>query len=336
LTSVSILLPFHNAADTLAETLDCIRGQTLTDYELVAVDDGSTDQSARLVRQAAQSDERIRLLQPGRVGLVRALNLGLAACRSELVARMDADDHMHPQRLRKQCDYLRDHPDIQLLATRVEMFPPGAVQEGYREYLRWQNSLLDAESIAAEIYVESPFVHPSVMFRREAVLKVGAYREGYFPEDYELWLRMHHAGMNMAKLPELLLSWRESPGRLSRTDDHYARDAFDRLRAEYLARDPRLPGDRPLAYWGAGRRTRLRANLLIEKGFPSTAWIDIDPKKIGNRIDGVPVVGPDWLADRADRPFVLSYVTNHGARELISRHLEEMGYRRGRDYLPVG
>lgn len=336
MSAVSILLPLHNAADTLAETLDCIRAQTLDDFEVVAVDDGSTDDSARLVRQAAESDPRFRLLQPGRVGLVKALNTGLSACRSELVARMDGDDHMHPQRLRKQLDFMHVNPQIQLLACQVEMFPEEAVQAGYREYIRWQNGLLDNQAISAEIYVESPFVHPSVMFRREAVMGLGGYREGDFPEDYELWLRMHHARLSMGKLPERLFSWRESPGRLSRTDSHYSREAFDRLRADYLSRDPRLAKNRPIAYWGAGRKTRLRAKRLIEKGFPVTAWIDIDPGKIGNRLQGVPVVSPQWLETVKERPFVLSYVTNHGAREDIAAELESMGYRKGRDYLMVG
>ena len=93
-----------------------------------------------------------------------------------------------------------------------------------------------------------------------------------------------------------------------------------------------------MAYWGAGRKTRRRSKLLIERGFAPSAWIDIDPRKIGNRLRGVPVVPPDWLArePQQPRPFVLSYVANHGAREDIARRLAQMGYRRGEDYLMVG
>jgi len=132
----------------------------------------------------------------------------------------------------------------------------------------------------------------------------------------------------------VLLDWRESEGRLSRTDPRCSRQAFDRLRAAYLARDPRLR-NRPLAFWGAGRKTRRRCNLLIERGFTPIAWVDIDPRKIGNRLRGVPVVPPEWLA-HDEQPFVLSYVANHGAREDITLRLEGMGYRRGVDYLMVG
>lgn len=332
---VSVLLPFHNACENLGECLDSIRVQGLGAFELLAIDDGSEDDSAREVARYAADDPRIRLLRPGRIGLVAALNLGLAEARAPLVARMDADDRMHPGRLATQTEALMSHGHIALVGCQVRPFPGGQVRAGYREYVRWQNGCLSPRDIAEEIYVESPFAHPSVMFRRNAVLALGGYRHGDFPEDYDLWLRMHHAGLAMTKLPRVLLEWRESNERLSRRDPRYARAAFDRLRARYLARDPRLASHRPLAYWGAGRKTRARAHHLIERGFAPAAWIDIDPRKVGNRVWGAPVRAPDWL-DREDKPFVLVYVANHGARDWIGERLRDMGYERGQDYLMVG
>jgi FlaA1/EpsC-like NDP-sugar epimerase len=155
-----------------------------------------------------------------------------------------------------------------------------------------------------------------------------------FPEDYELWLRLHAAGQAMAKLPEVLLDWRDSPGRVSRTSARYARTAFDTLRAEYLARDARLQG-RDLVVWGAGRRTRKRVEHLLARGTRPRAWIDVDPKKIGNRINGLSVLGPTSLEQGA-RPLVLVYVASHGAREQIGEHLVALGYVEGVDYLAVG
>jgi glycosyltransferase involved in cell wall biosynthesis len=332
---VSVVLPFRDAAATLPECLASITAQSLADFELLAIDDGSTDGSVHLVEQAARHDDRIRLLHTGGAGLVPALNLGLRTARSPLIARMDADDRMHPERLSVQLGFMQAHPEIVLAGCRVELFPEHALRKGMREYVRWQNDCLEPVDIAEEIYVESPFAHPSVMFRRDAVLRLGGYRDGMFPEDYDLWLRLHHAGHALVKLPETLLAWREGPGRASRVQPRYAREAFDALRAEYLARDRRLHSGRPLAYWGAGRRTRARARKLIDKGFPPAVWIDIDPRKIGNRVQGAPVVPPHWLAGNKDA-FVLVYVCNHGARELIGQDLREMGYRRGRDFLMVG
>jgi FlaA1/EpsC-like NDP-sugar epimerase len=142
----------------------------------------------------------------------------------------------------------------------------------------------------------------------------------------------------MEKLPEILLDWRESDTRLSRVSDNYSRGAFDRIRAQYLSQDTRIH-NRPIAFWGAGRKTRQRVQYLLDKGFEAVVWIDIDPKKIGNRIQGADVVEPAWLEQsitRANKPFVLNYVTNHGARDIARNYLERIGYVMGQDYLEVG
>lgn len=333
--TVAILMPFYNAAKTLSETLDSIQDQTLADFELIAVDDGSSDDSVEFVRERMRHDSRITLLQPGRQGVVGAMNSALAYCKRPLVARMDADDIMHPQRLALQSDFLRAHTDIALVGSRVRLFPEQLVQGGFSEYIRWQNACLSPETIAHNIYVELPIAHPSIMFRRNVIMAAGGYRDGDFPEDYELLLRLNQRGYRMAKLPEILLDWRESAGRLTRTDKRYNREAFDAIRAVYLSNDPRLHQSRPLAFWGAGRNTRKRIAHLLDHGFEPSAWIDIDQRKIGNIINGAPVVGPTWL-DRKEKPFVLSYVNNHGARDLIADELRSMGYGEGQDYLMVG
>lgn len=333
---VSVLLPFHNAAETIGDCIDSILAQTLTDFEIVAVNDFSSDDSLHFLQQ--YKDDRIKIIDNEHRGLVSALNTGLVYCSAPLVARMDADDIMYPDRLVKQYDYMHQHHDVVLLATRARKFPEALIRNGYREYMRWQNSVLSNEDIHNQIYIESPFAHPSVMFRRDSVIASGAYRQGEFPEDYELWLRLLYLGHRMEKLPEILLDWRESDSRLSRVSDNYSRSAFDRVRAQYLSQDSRIH-NRPIAFWGAGRKTRQRVQYLLDKGFEVEVWIDIDPKKIGNRIHGVEVVEPAWLEESIEnecKPFVLNYVTNHGARDIARNYLERIGYVMGQDYLEVG
>jgi hypothetical protein len=205
-----------------------------------------------------------------------------------------------------------------------------------REYLRWQNACVAGDALRDEIYIECPITHPSVMYRRAAVLAAGGYRDGDFPEDYELWLRLVQGGCRMAKIDRCLLDWRQHRASLSRRDPRYSRDAFDRLRADYLASDRRLASGRPLVFWGAGRRTRRRTRHLVAKGVAPCAWIDVDPRKLGNRIEGAPVVAPEWLGEQRPRPFVLAWVASHGARDRIAAALASMGYRRGEDCLAVG
>lgn len=332
-------MPMRDASPWLAQCIASIREQTFEDYELIVVDDGCVDDGPAQVRARAGADKRVRLLRSPGKGLVAALNHGIASARAPLVARMDADDCMHPSRIEVQLRALCACPRLALVGCQVEAFPGATLGAGMREYMRWQNGCMSEEQVARQIYVESPFTHPSVMFRRAVVIASGGYRDGDFPEDYELWLRLARAGHAMAKAPGVLLRWRQRPGSLSRTDPRYARVAFDALRARYLAVDPRLDSTRPLVAWGAGRRTRQRSRWLRDAGREFSAWVDIDPRKIGNRVDGLPVQPVAWLADqraRSPRPFVLGYVASHGARDSMSMALTDMGYREDDDFLMVG
>lgn len=336
---VSIVMPMRDADAYLGECLSSIAAQTLADFELLAVDDGSRDAGPARAAAWAGRDRRIRLLRRPPDGLVAALNHGLREARAPLVARMDADDRMHPRRLELQHQAMARDPALVLVGSRVRAFARHELRRGTHEYMRWQNACLSERQIREQIYVESPFTHPSVMLRRDRVLALGGYREGPFPEDYELWLRLAAAGCRMRKLDLELLEWRQHPHSSSRRDPRCSRAAFDTLRARYLAADPRLAPARELVVWGAGRRTRARCRWLLARGRPISAWVDIDPRKIGNRVQGVPVHPPCWLAAQRARvpaPFVLGYVASHGAREQIARALVEMGYAPGRDFLMVG
>lgn len=260
---ISIVLPFRNEEKFIEDSLKSILDQSIDDWELHAIDDQSSDGSASILRAAAAVDRRIRLSSNHGNGLVAALQYGFSRARAPLVARMDADDLMTPDRLEVQAGALNDNPRTALVASRVRIFPRKLLRAGYREYERWQNAIITPEEIGFEIFFESPFTHPTVMFRREMFHAIGGYRDGPFPEDYELWLRMHAEGLEMRKCKEVLVHWRERPDRTSRVDPRYSREAFDRLRARHLARDPRIAGSRPLVIWGAGRRTRQRARHLL-------------------------------------------------------------------------
>ena len=329
---VSILMPVFNAENTLHECLQSILNQTHQDFELIAVNDNSTDSSTDILR--SYDDPRFRIFDNREKGIVSALNLGLEHCGFDLVARMDADDVMYATRLEKQSAMMSKDPSITLCASKARKFPEEMIRAGYVAYMRWQNACITEQDIKDQIYIESPFAHPSVMFRRKRILDLGAYRDGEFPEDYELWLRLFHAGESMMKLDEVLIDWRESDKRLSRTSSRYSEAAFEKLRAEYLAKDNRLQ-NRDIIFWGAGRKTRQRIQYLIDNGIRPSGWIDIDSKKAGNDYHGAKTCLPDSLLRYEDKPFVLNYVRNHGARDECRRFLDAAGYIMGVDYLDV-
>jgi hypothetical protein len=175
------------------------------------------------------------------------------------------------------------------------------------------------------------------MVRRDWLKEVGGYMERGWPEDYDLWLRMHVAGARFAKVPELLFKWREHPRRLTRTDSRYSVKNFLRAKAHYLCRGPLADRDAVIV-WGAGQMGRRLSKHLQREGAELVAFVDIDPKKIGRKKRGRPIVPPDVLREIwvcYARPVVLAAVGARNARSLIRAQLTEMGFLEGRDWWAV-
>lgn len=326
--AVSVVIPVFNAEKTLATAFESIMAQTETDLEILAIDDHSTDGSGSMLQKIASRDSRVKvLLNPGR-GIVRALQAGLAAVTAPLIARMDADDWSAPDRMEKQARYLKKHPEIGVAGCRVSFGGDIRKSAGYAAHVAWTNRLLDPTEIAINRFVESPLAHPSVMFRSSLVHQLGGYREGEFPEDYELWLRWMEAGVKFGKTPEPLLRWHDPPERASRIDQRYSPSAFYRIKACYLARwlEASNPYHPKVVIVGSGRVTRRRVEILSALGVEVSAYVDIDPKKVGRIHNGAPVIGFDRLPP-AGSQFVLSYVGKRGARELIAGWLAGLRHR---------
>lgn len=329
---LSVILPVRNAVATIERAVRSVQAQTLAEWELVVVDDGSTDGTREWLLAEARAEAKIRIIPQAPHGIVAALNAGLAAARGSLVARMDADDVCHPERFAAQVDWLASHPEAGLVSCLVAYGGDRAANAGYALHVDWINSVVTPHEIVLNRFVESPLAHPSVMFRRHVPELHGGYREGAFPEDYELWLRWLDAGILMGKVARELLVWHDAPGRLSRTDPRYDPAAFFRLKAEYLARHLTRQGCREVWIWGAGRPTRKRAASLLEHGLRIAGYIDVDVKKTGRDVGGVPVIGPGLLPP-AGSIFVLGYVSSRGARDLIRAELARRGYVEGIHFL---
>ncbi|RKX34145.1 MAG: glycosyltransferase family 2 protein [Verrucomicrobia bacterium] len=331
---VSVLLPAYNAETTIARAIDSIRSQSFSEWELILADDGSTDRTAEIASTAARLDARIKVHRFEQRGLVPTLNDAIELARGSTLARMDADDESAPDRLGLQVAYLEKHRQTGMVASQVRFGGDRASAPGYAEYVDWTNTVLSAEEISMNRFIESPIAHPSVMFRRETLVRYGGYRDTDWPEDYELWLRWLDAGVRIEKLPEPLVTWNDPPDRLSRRHPRYRTEAFYACKCHYLAKwiSKTVEPDRPIILWGAGRITRKRFHTLEESGVTLSGYIDINPRKIGLKIGGLPV--HDIAAIPEDRGwFIVAGVGNRGARESIRRELEQRGYREGADYV---
>jgi glycosyltransferase involved in cell wall biosynthesis len=328
--TVSVIMPFRDAGETIDAALSGLLAQADRAREVLAIDDGSTDSGPLRVRTWAGRDARVRLLTNHGRGLVSSLNLGLVAARGELVARMDADDITHPERLSRQRAHLLRHPELAVLGTCVRAVgqqPGDAVGEGLARYVAWQNTLLTPHDHALARFIESPLCHPSIMARRSLLAALGGYRELDGPEDYELFLRISSRGHQLAKLPEVLLDWRHRAGRATFADARYGRDRFRQVKAPYLAEVIMRAARERVVLWGAGRTGRRLARALALHGVRVALFIDVDPQKLGRSAQGAPIAGVDELDARRD--LVVVAVGARGARALIRPQLSARGFVEG-------
>jgi glycosyltransferase involved in cell wall biosynthesis len=324
---ISILMPFRNAASTLSRSIDSIRYQTFHDFEMILINDGSVDDGKAIVQQ--YKDPRIRLYDLPPSGIVAALNKGISEANGEFIARMDADDYAHPDRLEKQLRFLTEHPEIDVLGTRVRYLGDQFTNAGFYHYNEWNNQILSHDQIFKNRFVESPLVHPSVMARTSVIKKHGGYLEGPFPEDYELWLRLLHEGVHFHKLDETLLDWHDLPDRLSRTEGRYGTDAFFRLKTNYLVKwlKAYFKNIPPVLIWGTGKSVYSKSKWLDFYQIDISGYVDVQEKKYAFR--GKPVID---YQDISKDYLILSYVSDRIGRVRIHEYLLTNGFLEGYDF----
>lgn len=328
--SVSVLIPAFNARATLEAALKSVERQSETDFECLVVDDGSSDDTPEVARAFARRDSRFRLICLPHRGIVPALNAGLAACSADLVARMDADDLMQRHRLSKQRAALNQDPTLCGVGCHVRFFPRRGMTEGLRRYEDWLGAMRSADDVSREAFVECPLSHPTLMLRRE-ILASFRYRDEAWPEDYDLVLRLLHAGLRLGSVPERLLHWRDGGGRLSRTSKRYSIPAFTQCKAEFLARGFLAGTDRYLL-WGYGDTGKALAGALAVHGKRPSAIIELHPGRLGQLIRGVRVVSPEQLPQLPRAPLLVS-VAGITPRSEIRAALAGMGFHETRDFV---
>jgi hypothetical protein len=281
-------MPVFNGADYCRAALSDLQAQTLRNLEIIVIDDGSTDNTAHLLRAQAAGDSRIQLLLQDHRGIVAALKNGMEACRGRFVARMDADDRCASKRLQCQLDWLHGNPGAGAVDCKAELLASTITGGGMRRYIEWINDLHDWSRIRDSLFEESPLVHPAVMMRRDAYDAAGGYLEDDYAEDYSLWLRMVGAGFSLGKVQQTLFSWSDLPNRLTRTDTRYSLAQMMALKAGCLL-DIEPDIRRGVCLWGAGVTGRRFGRELLKHGVHIACYYDIDPRKIGRVRHGRPI-----------------------------------------------
>ena len=234
---ITVVMPVRNGARWLGEAVESVVSQTLPDWELIAIDDGSTDDTPRILGEWERRDQRIRAIRQDALGLVTALNRGLAEARAPLLARLDADDRALPQRLERQLRHLVSHPDIGLLGSWAQKIDERGTRHGQLK------PATEPEQLSRALLQGNPFVHSSVMLRTEAVRRLNGFRPAFrAAEDYDLWLRIAETA-RLANLPEVLIEYRWHSGNV--TSRSAIRQAFSVRLAQRSAVARRETGNDP-------------------------------------------------------------------------------------------
>ncbi len=204
---ISVLMPAYNAEKYIKEAIDSILAQTFSDFELIIIDDGSTDRTAEIVND--YSDSRIRFCPNEKnMGVAATLNRGLGLASGEYIARMDADDISKAERFSKQVGYLDAHADIAVCGTSIELFCDGTV-------IGTRFPSTEPEKLKEDLFFSCGIAHPSVMMRKAAILELGGYDPAFNGmEDYELWCRVAEKN-KIAVLPEILFRYRIHRGQVT-------------------------------------------------------------------------------------------------------------------------
>lgn len=330
---VSVLLPVRNMAPTLPAAVRSVLGELAADDELIIVDDQSTDASRAVAEQFAARDGRVRIVDGAGEGIASALNAGLHHCSGKYVARMDADDESLDGRIRQSVAAMEADGWLVAVGTQVEIFREDQpVSPNMQAYASWLNSLTDHERLFADRYVESPLCHPATTIRRDALIDAGSFLEGPFPEDYALWLELLRRGHRLMNLPALLFRWRDHTARATRTDDRYDHKRHLELKALYLAQEPALRNGR-CGILGAGKTGLSLSRALLDRGVETAFFVDVSPKKVGTKVQGVEVFGHDALrGPDGEGIHLLAAVGSKGGRGELRALLTSRGYVEGRDF----
>ena len=329
---LSVVLPCRDAGPWLPLAVRSLERQTFRAFEVIAIDDGSADATPDLLEAWRRRDPRVRVLAPGRIGLVEALRAGAAQARGELLARMDADDIAHSRRFELQLRLLDERPDLAACGTRIRYFPRSALKHGGRDYERWINGNTTPDDVARDIFVECPIAHPTLVVRRAVLDAAGGYRDVGWAEDYDLMLRLWQAGYRLANVPRRLLAWRDRPRRTSRVHPRYSRQAFRRCKVAFLLGT--LAKDRPVLVAGAGPTGKAFAREIVRQGGRLAGFVDVDPRKVGQTIHGVEVVAPPRLGTFRSA-FGIAAVADAEARAEIRGWFADAGFREMRDCCAV-
>ena len=329
MSKVSIIIPCKNAAEFLDETLLSIRNQSFIDWECILVDDHSTDSSLEVFNEFAAEDARFQSFKNTGVGVIHALQCGYKHSTSTIITRMDADDLMPVNKLSNLLKALEEKGTGYVATGKVKYFD--ALGEGFKNYERWLNKLIDENSHRAHLYKECVIASPNWMLYRKDFERIGAFDSAVYPEDYELVFRMFSGGLKVAAVNEVTHLWRDHEQRASRVSPLYAANTFIPLKLSWFQKLNR-DETKKLILLGAGKKGKAIAKELKRLGM-EFIWQTNNPKKIGHFIYEVEVHS-QYLPEKTDAQVLLG-LSSPGEVCQLEEELSDKEFDLGEDYFVV-
>lgn len=315
-------MPVKNAERFLAQCLQSIVDQTEQYWELIAVDDDSTDNSLSVLQKFAESDARISVLQNTGNGIIDALRLAYSHSEGEFITRMDADDKMAKTKLQTLKRSLKNSGIGHLAVGQVEYFSESVLGDGYKRYESWLNKLTAEGANYSDIYKECVIPSPCWMIFRDDLKQCDAFNPNTYPEDYDLCFRFYREKLNVIPCQEILHYWRDHPDRSSRNDANYADNRFIELKTNWFLKLDHQP-EKKLIVWGAGKKGKQIAQLLSKLNIPFR-WVCNNPNKIGKDIYGVIMESTKTLKSESNLQLIFS-VANPEEQASIKQDVKHMG-----------
>ncbi len=268
----------------MSECLDSILVQTYVDWEVIAVNDHSTDKSKEVVHAYSQKDRRICVYENLGQGIIPALRTAYGNASGEFISRMDSDDIMSPERLKEMVTALHNSGKGHLSVGQVRYFSNQGISDGYAKYEQWLNLLTARGTNFNEIYKECVIPSPCWMVYKEDLERCDAFRPERYPEDYDLAFRFYEKQLQVIPCHKVLHLWRDYPERTSRSHHHYAQNYFLDIKLHYFLKLD-YDANRPLVIWGAGFKGKTIAKQLVNKKI-NFYWLCDNPNKIDKKFYG--------------------------------------------------
>ena len=327
---VSIIMAVKDTAPFLPDCLDSIINQTYTNWELLAVNDHSSDATPEILAAYAQKDSRIRFLNSDRPRLIPTLQVGYAEAKGELINRMDSDDKMPDYKLAVLVEEWQKYGKGHVIAGGTEHFvDEGEVGDGFLRYEKWLNEVARTNTHYQQIYKECVIPSHCWLMHKEDFDAVDAFEPIIYPEDYDLCFRMYRHGLKVIGIDVVLHHWRDRSNRISRTWDEYKDNRYFDMKLRFfyeLDRDR----NRPLVLWGAGRNGKDMAKL-IQTYDDTFHWICDNQNKIGKDIYGVKMEHYEAL-NTIENPQIMIVVASPDGKKEIQEILDKQGKQPVKDY----